>query len=430
MTKISVIVPVYNVEKYLAACLDSIIAQTLTDIEIICVNDGSTDHSSEILRQYAEKDARICIIEQDNSGTGAARNNGIRAARGKYIFFCDSDDCMVSDGLELIVERMERYELECLYFNAEAFGEDAETAFLANNKYKFFSLRQMDENCLFSGPELFTKLKQSGAYITTVWTTAILRTVVLEKSLWFIPGILHEDEPWTFSVLMKVSRAGCMNQILYRYRIRKNSIINSELSFQNTYGCFVALIDSLNHVEKSVCSAVPSLTEMVIANTLRLQKHAITRFRSISEGEKLRRSILDPRERILFESAVVYPASLLDIQAKELASAKNEKEKLKKEIEKLAIEIDNQKHKVEDLSCINTNLKHDHEDLDRLIQHLKLENESLERSVQTLKHKNDDLNRKRVNLDYKIKKIEQSYSFRLGRMITWFPRKIRSLFKP
>ena len=90
--KISVIVPVYNVEKYLLECLDSIINQTLKEIEIICVNDGSTDNSLSILKEYASKDNRIILIDKENEGLGYTRKVGLDNATGKYILFCDSDD--------------------------------------------------------------------------------------------------------------------------------------------------------------------------------------------------------------------------------------------------------------------------------------------------------------------------------------------------
>lgn len=92
MPLVTVIVPVYNVEKYLAECLDSICAQTLKNIEIICINDGSTDLSGDILAQYAARDSRIFVLNQENQGQSAARNNALDLARGKYISFVDSDD--------------------------------------------------------------------------------------------------------------------------------------------------------------------------------------------------------------------------------------------------------------------------------------------------------------------------------------------------
>lgn len=106
---ISVIVPVYNSEKYLAACLDSILAQTVRDLQIICINDGSTDSSGEILAQYAKKDCRIIVLNQENSGVSAARNVGLRAAHGQYIAFADSDDILEPDMYAHLLELMQSY---------------------------------------------------------------------------------------------------------------------------------------------------------------------------------------------------------------------------------------------------------------------------------------------------------------------------------
>ena len=100
MTKVSVIVPVYNVEDYLCECLDSLITQTLSDIEIICINDGSTDNSLEILTNYSKRDSRIKIITQENKGLSSARNRGFEFINGKYTYFIDSDDILKSDALE------------------------------------------------------------------------------------------------------------------------------------------------------------------------------------------------------------------------------------------------------------------------------------------------------------------------------------------
>ena len=103
--KVSVVVPVYNTAPYLAQCLDSLTGQSLADIEIICVDDGSTDESPAILEKYAERDARIKVLSQQNQFAGVARNNGMAAACGEYIMFCDSDDFMAENALELMYEK-------------------------------------------------------------------------------------------------------------------------------------------------------------------------------------------------------------------------------------------------------------------------------------------------------------------------------------
>lgn len=98
--KVSIIVPIYNVEKYLPACLDSLVGQTLREIEIICVDDGSPDNSVEIVQRYMQQDARIQLIRQENKGLSGARNTGLQYARGKYIQFVDSDDILLPDKTE------------------------------------------------------------------------------------------------------------------------------------------------------------------------------------------------------------------------------------------------------------------------------------------------------------------------------------------
>ncbi|MDR2160688.1 MAG: glycosyltransferase, partial [Desulfovibrio sp.] len=111
--KVSVIIPVYNTEPYLRRCLDSVCGQTLREIEIICVNDGSTDGSLEILREYAQKDSRVKVIElEENKGAGAARNAGIDAARGEYIGFVDSDDYVDLDFYETLYVKAQETQAE------------------------------------------------------------------------------------------------------------------------------------------------------------------------------------------------------------------------------------------------------------------------------------------------------------------------------
>ena len=109
MYKLSVIIPVYNVENYLRECLDSIINQTVKDIEIICVDDGSTDSSPDILKEYQNKDSRIRIITKENGGQASARNLGIKEAQGEYIVFIDSDDFIESEMLENLLFKVSEY---------------------------------------------------------------------------------------------------------------------------------------------------------------------------------------------------------------------------------------------------------------------------------------------------------------------------------
>lgn len=107
---VSVIIPIYNVEKYLPECLDSLLAQTYPHWQAICVNDGSKDNSLQILQQYAAKDKRFSIINQENQGLSMARNNGLKQAKGEYVYFLDSDDCLHPQCLEAAYSCAEKYQ--------------------------------------------------------------------------------------------------------------------------------------------------------------------------------------------------------------------------------------------------------------------------------------------------------------------------------
>ena len=122
MPKVSVIIPVYNVELYLHQCMDSIIGQTLTDIEIICIDDGSTDSSFSILQEYAEKDNRIIVLQQENSGAGIARNAGMKIAQGEYLSILDSDDYFEPEMLEKAYLQCEKDKADICVFRSDRYN--------------------------------------------------------------------------------------------------------------------------------------------------------------------------------------------------------------------------------------------------------------------------------------------------------------------
>ena len=122
--KVSVIIPVYNTENYLRACLDSVVNQTLRDIEIICVNDGSTDNSLSILKEYAQKDSRIVLINQKNAGVSAARNNAIAVAKGEYLAFLDSDDWFEPDAMEVAYSKISQDKTDVVVFAWKIYYEN------------------------------------------------------------------------------------------------------------------------------------------------------------------------------------------------------------------------------------------------------------------------------------------------------------------
>ena len=329
---VSVIIPVYNVAQFLPACLDSAIGQTLKELEIICVNDGSTDSSPDILREYAAQDARIRVVDQENRGLSGARNTGAKAAAGKYLYFLDSDDWLDPDAMRLASDRMERDALDFCCFNAVAVGEEEEMVLEAGSRNASYFSRLLDEEQVCSGLTLFTELKENDAYVATVWASMIRRDYFLRKSLWFLDGIYHEDEPWTFAALTQAERAGCLNRVLYYYRIRKGSIISAKFSFKHVYGLYAGCQSMEALIPELSAGAEERTCRTLAEHVLKLQMTAINRFMKCSEEEKRKADSLPVRDRLAFHLMIAQPAKRIQ---KDSQTQKKTAEALKREIRRL-----------------------------------------------------------------------------------------------
>ena len=216
MPKISVIIPVYNVEKYLPRCLDSLLAQTFTDFEAICVNDGSPDGSQAILDEYAQKDSRIKIINQENQGLSMARNNGMQNVTGEYIYFLDSDDCIHPQTLEIAYYFITKHNADMVCFD------------FIKNKYDGLpdtsSIKIEDIKYHITDKPLYFKQKEYKIR-TGVWTK-IYKKEILE-GLKFIPHIQFEDYPHNLAILARSPKTVILNEKLYFYTFNENSISHS-----------------------------------------------------------------------------------------------------------------------------------------------------------------------------------------------------------
>lgn len=229
---VSVVVPVYNVEKYLRECLDSICGQTLKNIEIICVNDGSTDGSLAILEEYASRDSRMRIISQENRGLSAARNAGLSVARGKYIYFMDSDDVSPQGSLGKMFAEMEKNSLDVLLFGAESFFE-SEDLEKAHPGYKTLYKRRPFETQ--SGRSLVLAFKNVGCgFSPSACCYCSTRRFLNENSIRFPEGILYEDNVFFWKMILAAKRAKSISDALFRRRVRAGSTMtNKKISFRN-----------------------------------------------------------------------------------------------------------------------------------------------------------------------------------------------------
>ena len=210
--KVSVIIPVYNAEKYLSDSLNSIINQTLKDIEIICINDGSFDNSLKILNYFREIDNRIIIIDQKNKGVNYARNEGLKIAKGQFILFFDSDDILIKNALEKLFELSVEKNLEILYFNFKSIFDDKinEKHFSKNVYYKINS----NEN-VKNGKEIYIKLMKENKWIYSPCFQFIKKSFLLNNKIKFFEGIIFDDNLFSFNLISNINRGLEINEVFY-----------------------------------------------------------------------------------------------------------------------------------------------------------------------------------------------------------------------
>lgn len=222
MLRLSIIVPVYNVSKYLAKCLDSLLFQDLEsdEYEIIVVNDGSTDNSGDIAKQYADKYANIILIEQENQGLSGARNTGIKFANGEYIQFVDSDDYLEPNVLKTLVDKMDADNLDILRFNYQNVNERYEVYEPYKEHKPFVDYR--DEVC-----DGLTFLTERLGYACYAVQFMIKSELLKREENLFKVGIYFEDTEWAPRILVQCGRVTSTDLMAYNYLLRQGSITKS-----------------------------------------------------------------------------------------------------------------------------------------------------------------------------------------------------------
>lgn len=238
--KISVIIPVYNAEKYVEQCVNSVRNNTLKDIEIICINDGSTDNSLAVLNSLKEKDSRIIVVDKANGGPSETRNKGIEIARGKYISFIDSDDYIHERIYEFLYAEAEKDNLDQLYFSAVSFF-DSDDIYRSFSNFDDLYKRKGDYSKIVSGKEMFIKMVQNGEFRPSPCLLISKREFLNKNKLCFYNGILHEDNLFTIQCLTYAQRVRFANINLYYRRVRRNSIMTGEHLIKRIYSYYLII---------------------------------------------------------------------------------------------------------------------------------------------------------------------------------------------
>ena len=269
MAKISVIIPIYNVEEYLEECVNSVINQTFKDIEIICINDGSTDNSEKIATKIAKKDKRIKYISKKNEGLSVTRNIGLEESTGEYVYFLDSGDYIEPDTLEKCYNFATINNLEVVYFGANSFYDSEELKERKSVYETYYKRKNIYE--MAPGQILFREMIEKGEYRASIPMQFIKKSLITENNISFIKGIIHEDEYYSLYLTMCSKMSGVLNENFYNRRVRKNSIMTTEetSNIKGSYGYFKSILKIIPIMEEKVKKEYLLLHYRRYLNTLR-----------------------------------------------------------------------------------------------------------------------------------------------------------------
>ena len=218
----SIIVPVYNVEKYLRKCIDSVLSQTVEDYELILVDDGSTDRSGEICREYAEKVDRIKFIGKENGGPSTAKNCGIKNARGKFLLFLDSDDFLSGNDCLSKLKTAAQKSCDIVLFKAAKYFDGR-----IIDSYGDYDLKTVNEK---SSTEIFRYMVKEHKQLASACNKMVRRDYVLKNGIFFLEDTVGEDIDWSIRLFENAENICAINEILYMYRQNRSGSMTNTLS--------------------------------------------------------------------------------------------------------------------------------------------------------------------------------------------------------
>lgn len=309
MTKVSVIVPIFNCASYVGECVASLLSQAMGDFQALCVDDGSSDDSLRIAREAAQGDARFSFFQlPENRGQSAARNVALDHAQGEYLVLLDADDYLVPEALQRLVARADAQGLDDLYFSGRSFYEGAEAHRCVREDY---SARPPFEG-VATGKELFAFFEEHDGFFPQAPLRMVRRDLVERHGIRFFEGIIHEDLLFTLQTLLESERSSFLNEELYMRRVHMGSTMaQPRRTAANVRGHFVCLQQVQRWIDEN-----PHRLNGRFADAL---AHRFAAYRAmmahdwrcdLTEGE--RQGFLEsltPSERFDFMSSVVYPGS-------------------------------------------------------------------------------------------------------------------------
>ena len=294
MIKATVVIPVYRVEPWLRACLDSVLSQTLRELEVICVDDASPDGCPAILDEYAQKDPRVSVIHlTENRGQGNGRNLGLLRASGKYVYFLDSDDTIEPDAMEELYRKAEEEELDGIFFDSRTVFESEA---LARRYASYPAARKgVYPDGPVPGTELFESFIRQGEWTCYVQRQFWKRSFLREEGILFPVRVEHEDEVFAFEAVLAAKRVRYWNRRFFIRRYREKSVMTSPFLPKNFYGYFMDLC----YMDRFASER--GLTGTAVRRNLaRLYEKLVRNYGPLSEKYDLESWFKTPEERNLF----------------------------------------------------------------------------------------------------------------------------------
>lgn len=282
MLAVSVIIPIYNVEEYIEECLVSVMKQTLKEIEIICVNDGTPDHSMQIIEKYAKEDERIVIINKENGGLSSARNAGLRVARGEYVYFLDSDDYLKAETLEALYSEVTKNNLDTIYFDAESFFENSELQ-ETQQSYAEYYQRENIYGEIVSGQQMLADMVRNRQFRASACLQMNRRSLLEEHHIVFKEGIIHEDNLFAVRVTLYAERVKHVAKKYYMRRLREDSIMTSRTAKRSAYGYFISMMECVPEVTSVVKDK--EILSAYLTHIGRMRNNAAAALRYIPQDE-------------------------------------------------------------------------------------------------------------------------------------------------
>ncbi len=271
MPKVSIIVPIYNSEMHLSRCIDSILAQTYTDFELILINDGSTDKSGEISDYYATKDKRIIVIHKESGGTSSARNSGLTIAKGEYITFVDSDDTISTDYLSTFTYRsdLEISGLETIEINKAIYVPISTDTLSSDTEIADWFIKDFD-----------------AMYLTTICCKMFRTNIIQESSLKFDTSLKRgEDTIFVYNYLSYCNSIKLLSNVVYQYNFDATSIDKKySLNSKECVNHICAKVSSIEKIEKRFNVKLKELSKLTHTTYLHL---FYTYLKSIHKEEKV-----------------------------------------------------------------------------------------------------------------------------------------------